>query len=404
MNTPRNIQVGIDAIRFYTPPFAMNLSCLAEQRGVDPEKFSLGLGQKSMSIMPPDEDIVTMAANAASSLLSSHDPRPVRLILFATESGVDQSKAAGLWVHHLLGCASSCRVVELKQACYSATCALQLAMSYVLHHPTERVLLIASDNARYGLNTPGEPTQGCGAVAMIVSESPRVLSIEPHQGIVADHVMDFWRPNYLNEAVVDGKYSTKVYLQTLLKCWEEYSALSGHTFSDHDRFCYHIPFSRMATKAHERLVKNVNAEIPPDIIRTQIEHGLEYSCQLGNAYTASLYIGLASLLENDTTDLSGKRIGCFSYGSGCVGEFFSCIVQPGYRAMLAPQEHASMLSSRKQLTYQEYESFFTYQLPQDGGSHVTPQHTTSQFRLIGCRNHERLYTYPHTVHNSGSKT
>jgi hydroxymethylglutaryl-CoA synthase len=385
------VNIGIDVLRVYTPPFAIDLSVLAHERGVDPDKFHVGLGQRCMSVLPPDEDIVTMAAHAAAPLIDADTREAVRLVLFATESGVDQSKAAGLWVHHLLGLSPSCRVVELKQACYSATCALQLAVSYVHLHPHDKVLLLASDNARYGLKTPGEPTQGCGAAAMIISASPRLLAVEPFQGVVADHVMDFWRPNYLNEAVVDGKYSTKVYLQSLLKCWQEYTTQSGRSFSDHERFCYHIPFSRMAAKAHEKLAKVSGIEPTVDILASHIESGLIYARQLGNAYTASLYIGLSSLLENDTHDLSGKRIGCFSYGSGCVGEFFSCIVQPKYRSVLFPTEHAELLAARKKLSYEQYERFFTYQLPQDGGIHHTPHHSAGQFRLSGCQHHERLY-------------
>lgn len=383
-------KVGIDAIRFYTPPFAIDLQTIANRRGIDPEKFHVGLGQYCMSVMPPDEDIVTMAANAAFPLLDTKTKQDIHLVLFATESGVDQSKAAGLWVHHLLGLPSSCRVVELKQACYSATCALQLANSYLLCHPQEKVLLIASDNARYGLNTPGEPTQGCGAVAMILSLSPRLVAIEPHQGVVADHVMDFWRPNYSSEAVVDGKYSTKVYLNTLLKCWDEYIKQSGHTFSDHARFCYHIPFTRMAEKAHERLSRSAcGTEFSS--LHDQIDSGLVYSRQLGNSYTASLYIGLSSLLENDTEDLSDKRIGFFSYGSGCVGEFFSGVVQERYQKALFTHEHTSLLDSRTKLSYEQYAQFFTFHLPEDGGEHMTPTHSTARYRFAGCRNHERLY-------------
>ncbi len=385
------LKVGIDAIRIYTPPFAIDLTIIAERRGIDPDKFLVGLRQQRMSIMPPDEDIVTMAANAALPLMDEATKSAIHLVLFATESGIDQSKAAGLWVHHLLGLPSSCRVVELKQACYSATCALQMGLSYLHQHPNEKVLLLASDNARYGLNTPGEPTQGCGAAAILLSASPRLMVIEPHQGIVAEHVMDFWRPNYLTEAVVDGKYSTKVYLGTLLKCWKEYSEKSGRIFSDHARFCYHIPFSRMAEKAHERLSRASSQENFSTEIRNQIESGLIYSRQLGNAYTAALYIGLSSLLENDKEDLSHKRIGCFSYGSGCVGEFFSCIVQPGYQQHLFRNEHEKILSSRTPISYEQYEEFFNYKLPEDGGQHTTPSHSSNCFRFLGCLNHERLY-------------
>jgi len=380
--------VGIDALQFYVPPFAIDLSILAKERGIDPEKFRVGLGQEQMAIMPPDEDVVTMAANAAAPLLDREGKEKIRLVLFATESSVDQSKAAGLWVHHLLSLPSSCRVVELKQACYSATCALQLASSYLKDHLDEKVLLLAADNARYGLNSSGEPTQGCGAIAMILSSSPRLLSIEPHQGISASHAMDFWRPNYRSEAIVDGKYSTRVYLNTLIESWSDYCLRSSHTFEDHDRFCYHIPFSRMARKAYERLAKQAQVSAR---FEEHVAPGLVYSTKVGNAYTAALYIGLVSMLENDRSDLSERRIGLFSYGSGSVGEFFSGIVQSGYQDVLSRDAHAKLFEGRSFLSYKEYEKFFNYQLSADGGDHVSPQVTPSQFRLLGVKNHERLY-------------
>lgn len=379
--------VGIDAIRFYTPPFSIAHERLALKRGIDPNKFIKGLGQENMSIMPPDEDIVTMAANAAKPLVQEEEKESIRLLLFATESGVDQSKAAGLWVHHLLSLSPSCRVVELKQACYSGTCALQLALSYLHMHPKEKVLLITSDNARYGLETPAEPTQGCAAVAMLLSVNPRLLAIEPHQGIVAEHMMDFFRPNYLKEPIVDGKFSTKAYLQTLMGCWQEYVQKSSRSFVDHARFCYHIPFTRMAEKAHERLSKISEVSFSSKAI----DSSLVYSRHVGNVYTAALYLGLISLLEHDEEDLSGKRIGFFSYGSGSVGEFFSGIVQNGYKKHLFKGDHKSIIDTRKDLSYEEYASFFTYELPEDGQEHLTPVVTSSSFRLHGIKNHERIY-------------
>jgi hydroxymethylglutaryl-CoA synthase len=48
-----------------------------------------------MSVLAEDEDIVTMGAAAAKPLLERNGTDGVRTLLFATESGVDQSKAAG---------------------------------------------------------------------------------------------------------------------------------------------------------------------------------------------------------------------------------------------------------------------------------------------------------------------
>ena len=113
-----DIKVGIDTLAIYTSRYALDLATLANARGIDAEKYLTGLGQHVMSVPPPGEDIVTMAANAALQALRDVDVNDIEMLLFATESGIDQSKAAGIYVHGLLGLPARCRVVELKQACY----------------------------------------------------------------------------------------------------------------------------------------------------------------------------------------------------------------------------------------------------------------------------------------------
>jgi hydroxymethylglutaryl-CoA synthase len=381
------LNIGIDQISFYTAQYFLDLKTLAEARGVEPDKFYLGIGQEKMGIPPPDEDVVTMAASAAFPLKEQGALKGVEALLFATESGIDQSKAAGLFVHGLLGLPERCRVVELKQACYSATAALQMARGLVALNPETKVLVIASDIARYVLGSPGESTQGCGAVAFTVAANPSLLAIDPEAGFYADDVMDFWRPNYLSEALVDGKYSTQVYIKALKASWAQYADLSGRSLDEFARFCYHIPFTRMAEKAHQKLARGISDEE----LRKVIGESLVYSREAGNCYAASLYLGLASLLDNAQEDLSEKRIGLYSYGSGCVGEFFSGIVQPGYRDALFADAHRTMLANRTELTFQQYEDIYNYGIPTDGGVHTFAQYRTGPFRFAGIRGHKRIY-------------
>lgn len=383
----RQMKTGIDEISFYTSHYYLDLRSLAKEREADPEKFYRGIGQEKMGIPPPDEDIVTLGASAAFRLKERGSLKGVETILFATESGIDQSKAAGLYVHRLLEMPSRCRVVELKQACYSATAALRLAAGLVALRPESRVLVIASDIARYPLASPGESTQGCGAVAFTVSANPRILALDPEAGFFAEDVMDFWRPNYLSEALVDGKFSTLMYIKALTESWRQYAGQSGRTLEDFTRFCYHIPFTRMAEKAHSKLARGIDEES----LQRVIGESLLYSRCAGNCYSAALYTGLCSLLDHCADDLSGKRIGLYSYGSGCVGEFFSGVVQPGYRDILFTEEHRSMLENRNELTFRQYEDIYHYTLPTDGGEHRFPQYRTGPFRLAGINHHKRIY-------------
>ena len=383
--------VGIDDISFYASDFYLPLSTLAQHNGEDPDKYHQGLGQYQMGVLPLDEDVVTMGASAAYPLIADKNPERIHTLLFATESGIDQSKSAGVYVHKLLELHENVRIVELKQACYSATAALQMACALVARHPDKDVLVIASDVARYGLNTPGEATQGCGAVAMRITANPRLLAVHPEQGCYSEDVMDFWRPNYMDTALVDGKYSTQIYLKALRSSWKNYQAAGGKSYSDLARFCYHLPFGKMGEKAHKKLAVTNNASLSNEKISETLTPTLYYNKYIGNTYAASLYIGLLSLIENDRNDLSHKNIGLFSYGSGCVGEFFSMTVQAGYRQFSRRQQHLAMLERRTELDYKHYATLFNHKWPVQGEEMILPHQTSGRYRLSAIHNHQRIY-------------
>ncbi len=385
------LPVGIDQISFYTSNYYLDLRTLATAQQTDPDKYYVGIGQEKMGMAAHDEDIVTMAANAAAPLFKDAESKKISTLLFATETGIDQSKSAGVYVHRLLDLDENCRVVELKQACYSATAAVQMACALVARQPNTTVLVIASDIAKYELDTPGEATQGCGAVALLIKANPRILAIDPEVGNYTEDVMDFWRPNYRKTALVDGKFSTKIYLKSLKKSWEHFSQASSLNFSDFSYFCYHLPFSKMAQKAHRHLAKVNKSELDTQVIDNQIQDSLLYNKLTGNSYAAALFIGFTSLIENKSEDLTGKKIGFFSYGSGCVAEFFSGSLVKGYQAHLLTDDHQAMLNSRVEIDYKRYLELYNTPDPQNGEEVVIPADTTGRFRLSAINAHKREY-------------
>ena len=386
------MKIGIDLISFHTPSYVLDLRVLAQKRGVDPDKFVVGIGQERMAVVPPDQDIVTLAANAALPVLDKAGRDGVELLLFATESGIDQSKAAACFCHRLLGLPSSCRCVELKEACYGGTAALRMAAAMVAARPHTKALVLAADIARYDLASPGEPTQGAGAVAMLVSANPRVLALDPEAGFHAEDIMDFWRPNYREEALVDGKYSTRMYLTTLVDAWNNYKTASGRSLPDHLHYCFHLPFTKIAFKSFERICKAEASPLPQkEELDRLLEPTLLYNRQTGNTYAACVYEAFSSLLDNAPDNLDNRRIGFFSYGSGCMAEFFSGVVQKGYRQHLFADLHRAMLDVRTPVTYRQYEDIFNYGVPKDGADHVFAPYRGGPFRLAGVKDHKRRY-------------
>jgi len=203
--------------------------------------------------------------------------------------------------------------------------------------------------------------------------------------------MDFWRPNYRSTALVDGKYSTKIYLKSLKQAWEHFREASSLAFNDFQHFCYHLPFTRMAQKAHKHLAKLNKSELTSELLDLQIEDSLLYNRIIGNSYSASMYIGLVSLLENCKQNLAGKRVGFFSYGSGCVAEFFSGRIVAGYEQYLHSAKHQAMLAARSAVSYDEYLKLYNDVDPVDGGEHQKAEGTTGRFRLAAVSHHKREY-------------
>lgn len=381
------MKIGIERISFHIPHQYLDLTSLAEHYGTDSDKFSRGIGQDKMSFPCHDEDIVTLAAEAALPIIKAHGPDGIDSLLFATETGIDQSKSAGIYVHRLLGLKPQCRNVELKQACYSATAALQMACGYVARKPDRKILVIASDVSRYDLGGAAEATQGSGAVAMLISANPAIIEIDLASGCHSEDIMDFWRPNYRKTPLVDGKYSALKYLQSLGHAWADYQVNEGRAFEDFAQFCYHLPFSRMGEKAHRHLASLNGAKVDAD----KINPGLAYSRQIGNCYSAALYLSLISALESTDQDLTDKPIALFSYGSGAVAEFFSGVIQPGYRAQLFTDRHQGLMANRAALSYDQYVDLWHAPDPQNGEQVVIDVQTTGTFRLAKIETHKRHY-------------
>ena len=386
------MKVGIESLSFYSSNYYLDLKHIAEERGLRPERFYKGIGQEKMAVPPPDEDIITIGANAALQALEGIDKSKIDTVLFATESGIDQSKAGGLYIHSLLDLPPRCRVFELKQACYSATGGLMLALPYLQLNPDCKILIVASDVARYGLGAAGDPTQGAGAVAMVLSSGPKIFEFDLQSGIYSQDVMDFWRPNYREEALVDGKYSVKVYLHALTECWDQYNKLTGLSISDFYRFVYHLPFSRMGETAHKHIAKHfLHQNYNENLAVEQVETSLIYNRIIGNTYTASVFMALASLLENSEENLANKRVAHFSYGSGCVGELFTGRILPDYMSFLKIDLHKNFLENRKEIDLELYKEFYNFSLPVDGSHYQTPKYETGKFRLAGIVDHQRQY-------------
>ena len=384
--------IGIDKIGFATSQYVLKLQDLAEARGTDPNKYSKGLLLNEISIAPMTEDIVTLAASASNSILTEQEKEEIDMVIVATESGIDQSKAAAVFVHGLLGIQPFARSFEVKEACYGATAALHYAKLHVENSPKSKVLVIASDIAKYGVGTPGEPTQGAGSVAMLITQNPRIMAFNNDNVAQTRDIMDFWRPNYSSTPFVNGLYSTQQYLESLMTTWTEYKKRYNWTTNDFAAICFHLPYPKLALKGLKKIMAESLTQEKKDLLQNHFDQSILYSQKVGNIYTGSLFLGLLSLLENTDSLKAGDKIALYSYGSGAVAEFFSGALVEGYEAYL-DKDRLNKLDQRTALSVADYEKVFFEEVDLDEtNSAQFAGYENQDFALVEILDHQRRYS------------
>lgn len=366
--------VGIEAMNLHGGAAFVDVMELAAHRRLDTARFD-NLLMKQKSVALPCEDPVSFAVNAARPIvdaLSAAERERIELVITCTESGIDFGKSLSTYVHHYLGLGRNCRLFELKQACYSGTAGLQMAAGFVLSQasPGAKALVIATDISRFLVAEDDdsltmdwaffEPSGGAGAMALLVSETPDVFALDVGaNGYHSFEVMDTCRPIPDSEAG-NADLSLLSYLDCCDQTFAEYrrrvpEADYRTTFQ---YLCFHTPFGGMVKGAHRNMMRKHGGarrdEIDEDFQR-RVQPGLEHCQRVGNIMGATVLLSLASAIEHGSFE-SPRRIGCFSYGSGCSSEFYSGVASAAGQRKLAGMRLAQALDRRHKLTMDEYET------------------------------------------------
>lgn len=394
------ISVGIDKMAFSIPPYYLDLVDLAQARGVPKEKYLIGIGQNKMAVPSRELDVVALAANAAKDIINQEDKEQIDLILFATESSFDFSKAGAVYLQALLGIQPYARALELKQACYSGTAALLMACDYLRLRPDRKALVVMSDISRYGLNTSGEVTQGAGAVAMILSANPQMLALDLDSLALTDNQYDFWRPAYFSEALVDGAFSNQLYISMFTQLMETFDDRYPERYQSVDIVHFHLPYTKMGIKAlqayGDKVTKDAKKAALVKAWQDSYPTTTKLGREIGNIYTGSAYLSLLSTFMYKEDLQAGQRLGLYSYGSGAVAEFMTGVVQADYRQGVDTARMEAQLVDRQAISVTQYEEFFNqYMIGQELGENYQLSSSHPGYYLKEIYQHRRSYGFRH---------
>jgi polyketide biosynthesis 3-hydroxy-3-methylglutaryl-CoA synthase-like enzyme PksG len=368
------MQVGIESINAYLGAASLDVKVLAENRGLDIDRFYNNLIVEEKSVGLPYEDPICLAVNAAKPIideLTEDEKKSIEMVVFASECGVDLEKAMATDVHHYLGLQKNCRLFEVKQACYAATAGLQVAINFVRTKPQAKALVVGADLYRQldivkGLNDYQEPNMGVGAVAMLVSDNPEILMVDlDANGYYGFHSYDDMQPMPYRHIGGDADLSLLTYMDCCEGSIKHYlsnvdGADYGTTF---DYLAFHTPFVGMVKGAHRSMMRKFTGMKAEKEIQHDFDQRMgpatQYCKRVGNIMCSSLYLALVGLIDHGDFE-QNRRVGLYSYGSCCASEFYSGVITNRAQDKLKKMEIKNQLDNRYSLTFDEYESLFEH--------------------------------------------
>jgi hydroxymethylglutaryl-CoA synthase len=270
--------IGIDAAGFSAPRYYMKLKDLAKERLVDPDKFKKGLMSIEMRVPEVNEDIISIGLKAGYNALlrGNVSPKEIDALFVGTETITYAVKSVSNIFAELLGISPNSFTQDCYNACAGGTLALLNAIALIEKGVIEnKAMVISADISSYQMGSPSEPTQGSGAVALIISKNPRVAVFGEKFGKVSGNVDDFFRPAYEKNAKAFGRYSVDTYLDFQLRAYDDLINNIGDFHADF--YSFHAPYSKLPIKCMQQIIQKrwiKHIENLPRLNRNQITSSL----------------------------------------------------------------------------------------------------------------------------------
>ncbi|MGU9939558.1 hydroxymethylglutaryl-CoA synthase family protein [Empedobacter brevis] len=402
------MKYGIEAVSIYVPHIYLPIKDLAIQRQIDPDKLEIGLGLKKMSVLDVHEDTATIAANALLKLIHDFEinPNEIGRIYLGTESALDGAKPTATYAVQLVESVLSNKfgerpfkhtdVVDMTFACVGGVDALHNSIDYVRVNSDKKAIVIAADYAKYGLESTGEYTQGAGAVAMLISDQPNLITFDHHWGIGMESVFDFFKPHqttsnatiletlgtskseieiFSDEPVFEGQYSNECYKNRVREAYfnfKEKAGVEGKLYENWRYIAFHLPYAFQGKRmfsdvfalengqdnSNDQLKIVSKSEAYKTLIKEKVEPTQRASSEIGNMYTASIFTAFLSALQvsaDTNEELTGKTIGFIAYGSGSKSKVFQGQIGEGWKNVINKVDLFNYLNQREAITFEQYQ-------------------------------------------------
>lgn len=264
------------------------------------------------SVPGPDEDVITMAIEAARTALDRAGAGigPLGAVWVGTESKPYAVKPSATVVAEALGVTPRIVAADMEFACKAGSEAMQAAVAFVGSGMVSAALAIGMDTAQSKPGDALEYTAGCGGAAFVFAPAEEALAVVEASVSHVTDTPDFFRREAAHYPEHGGRFTGEPsYFHHTLAASRRLLAEAGSAPGDYAHAVFHQPVPKFVERAAAEL----------GFRRAQIAAGL-VAPRMGNAYAGSSLLGLAAALD---VARAGERIFFCSYGSGAGSDAFS---------------------------------------------------------------------------------
>lgn len=229
-------------------------------------------------------------------------------------------------------------------------------------------------------------------------------SDEKIREFIASSDSEFWSDSndivevFKEEPVFDGQFSNACYNDRITEALSHFNNQQLTKFNEEwQKIVFHLPYAFHGrriifdnwlnwikkSELYHTLEKEIGtleesdkkdwskkaykSQLYSEFINTKIAQGELASSEIGNMYTASIFMSLLSLLSNsydNNIELSGNTIGFIAYGSGSKSKVFEGVIKDKWRSKIEIVKLFETLKNRTSIDVETYENLHRSKLEQ----------------------------------------
>ncbi len=339
------MEVGIVSYGAYVPRYRITPEEIGRVWGVNGKAMGKGLGINQKSVPSPDEDVVTIATEAARNMMArvpEVNPKDIGCVYIGSESHPYAVKPTSTIVAEAIGATPNMTAADLEFACKAGTAGIQMCMGLVGAGMVKYGVAIGADTSQGAPGDALEYSASAGGAAYLIGSEDLIAVINNTLSFTTD-TPDFWRREGQPYPSHGGRFTGEpAYFRHITSAARRMMEAQGTTPDDYDYAVFHQPNGKFPTRVAAQL----------GFSNEQIAQGL-LTPEIGNTYSGAVPLGLASILD---VAKPGQRIFVTSYGSGAGSDAFDITVTDKITSY--KREKAKVLSeimaNTVQLDYAKY--------------------------------------------------